>query len=205
MSKVSDVPKTFRKVVVVFDICSSTAILDDLIHNEIHHKWRNLLIGLKEALVEGTKRLDFEIYKFLGDGWILLFDEAVRGAPLMAFLKDLCRSFKRMYRETILPVLSTKVSVIGLTFGIDRGTLMQLVMTGRREYIGRPLNAACRLQGAIRQKDKSPNGKVLISNAAHEELGLAQHNLFRGNAVSRKLRNLLGGEHYRARKIILQG
>jgi hypothetical protein len=74
MSATDSPARISRKIVVVFDICSSTKILEDLLRAENHQRWRNFLIRLKEYLVNCSQSDSFEIYKFLGDGYILLFD-----------------------------------------------------------------------------------------------------------------------------------
>ncbi|HEU0047518.1 MAG: hypothetical protein DMG61_21905 [Acidobacteria bacterium] len=54
-----------RKTVVVFDICSSTTILEDLKESDNQQQWRNLLIGLKNFLVEEREGyVPFDLYKF---------------------------------------------------------------------------------------------------------------------------------------------
>jgi hypothetical protein len=65
MSRKSDPITAVRRVVVVFDICSSTMILEDLLRTENQRRWRNLLIGLKKELVCQAKRVPFELYKFV--------------------------------------------------------------------------------------------------------------------------------------------
>jgi hypothetical protein len=74
MSRKSDPISTVRRIVVAFDICSSTVILEELLRTENQRRWRNLLIGMKKALVREAAQMPFEIYKFVGDGWILLFE-----------------------------------------------------------------------------------------------------------------------------------
>lgn len=63
-----------KKLVVAFDICSSTTIIEDLHKTEHTIKWRDFLIWIKEYLRIQSTELDFVVYKFTGDGWILLFD-----------------------------------------------------------------------------------------------------------------------------------
>jgi hypothetical protein len=50
-----------RKLVVVFDVCSSTSILEDLEQTDNLHKRRNLLITLKENLRAESARLNMEL------------------------------------------------------------------------------------------------------------------------------------------------
>ena len=48
-----------------------------------------------------------------------------------------------------------------MTFGIDEGQLVKLKMLNNEEYIGRALNIACRLQGAINEIDIYSGYRVL--------------------------------------------
>jgi len=204
MSREVDEVKTVCKVVVVFDICSSTTLLEDLIQTENLQRWRNVLIGLKEFLVVERSNTSFEIYKFIGDGWVLLFDaNSITGTDLMQFLRRLCLEYKKLFKKHIYEVLSTKICDIGLKFGIELGTLLKIVMNRKREYIGRPLNVAARLQDAIKQRDAAPHGKLLISKNAFSNLGLSKSPKYAGKLVGRALRNISGGERYQARKIVI--
>ena len=82
-----------RRLVVVCDICSSTAILEDLKRTDHLAEWRNLLIGLKDCLLHIGESLGMELYKFIGDGWVLLFPEAIAKSKLCNFLGDLSMVF----------------------------------------------------------------------------------------------------------------
>jgi class 3 adenylate cyclase len=178
-----------RKVVVIFDICSSTTILSDLIATENHRKWADLLIRLKKFLVAHSASHHFDVYKFVGDGYILLFSPLHHGQLLLKFLRELCTYYTNDYIRNIKPLLDRPPSVSGITFGIDRGSLMHLTMQGRPEYIGKALNVASRLQGALKDKDSKPAGKALVT--AHYYATM-RHELSGWNVtrVKRTLRNI---------------
>ncbi len=179
--------QTEKKVVVVFDICSSTALLEDLLRTENGRRWRNLLIGMKKFLVQEQESTPFDIYKFIGDGWILLFDpQKIKGEQLLLLLEGLCHEYDRLYKKHIIRVLETSHPT-GLTFGADKGSLTRVTMTNRPEYIGRAINIACRLQGSIGQRDKQPAGKMLISKTAFESLRLLQSSRYEIGPAIRKL------------------
>ena len=74
MTEPAEAPTIVQKYVLVFDFCSSTSILEDLIRSENQQSWRDLLIGIKKFLFAERDAHRIEIYKFIGDGWILLFD-----------------------------------------------------------------------------------------------------------------------------------
>lgn len=127
---------------------------------------RNLILALRTFLRAESVGQGFEVYKFIGDGWVLLFPPTVTGEALVSFLEKLCQLFKNKINRLVVPHLQSPPSVMGLTFGIDQGELVRLVMMGNDEYIGRPLNIASRLQGSIKQKDDNPSYKVLFQNPA---------------------------------------
>src|ERR1043166_602104 len=141
MSRKSDPISTVRRIVVAFDICSSTVILEDLLRTENQRRWRNLLIGMKKALVREAVETPFEIYKFVGDGWILLLEHnSISGAALMRLLKTLSATYQHLFHHGICEVLGISDYLVGLTFGVDFGTLVKIVMNSKAEYIGRALN-----------------------------------------------------------------
>jgi len=191
------------RFVLVFDFCSSTLILEDLLRNESEDRWRNLLIDIKRFLWDERPRLHFEIYKFIGDGWILLFPLDFPQTEFFLFLRRLCDAYDRSFKKRVRPVLTTRIPNVGITFGLDRGRLIRVVMDDHTEYLGRPLNVASRLQASIRDNDQNPQGKLLMSKPAFEQL--RQH-VPKGNkiyTVKRKLKNISGGDSYRCIKLHL--
>src|SRR5271155_5621728 len=193
---------TENKLVVFFDICSSSSIVDDLKLTDNLGKMRNMLIRLKEFLVDHTESVGFIVYKFIGDGWILLFPDSVNGDELMKFLENLSGFFRKNFNSLVKSRLQSIPSVTGLTFGIDRGALIRIKMMRQAEYIGRPLNVAARLQSAIKDKDKNPAYKCLLSRPAFKALGLSGKK-YHVKRVTRTLRNIQGGQPCRCYKLTL--
>src|SRR2546423_5406593 len=101
MTKPNDNVVRQTKIVVASDICSSTAILEDLLRSESQARWRNLLIGLKEFLARAAGQLPLVPYKFVGDGWILLFDTDIRSRALFRFLEQYCKRYDELFSEII--------------------------------------------------------------------------------------------------------
>ncbi len=190
------------KIVVVFDICSSSNIIEDLTLTDNLERFRDVLIILKQYLRKKAAEIGFDVYKFTGDGWILLFSPGVSGEVLMRFLTTLSRIYRDRYRRRILPVLETKPETAGLSFGIDQGKLMRIVLMNRVEFVGRALNIACRLQGAIKDKDERPMYKVLASNPVFRSV-LGTLKQYRPVEVNRSLRNIRGGARYHCVKLEL--
>ena len=160
-------------LVLVFDICSSTSILEDLKQNDSEHVWRKVLSSLNDFLASESTKLGFEVYKFIGDGWILLFpyegDEAISGDEFLQFLGTLCKRYDRD-SGVLAKHLQTRPERLGLTLGVDSGLLMKVRMNGRGEYVGRALNVATRLQAATKDLSEAPGYTILFSKHSYSSL-----------------------------------
>ena len=141
------------------------------------------------------------------DTWVLLFEPGLRGLYIFEFLEDLVDEFFRLYNRRINKVLSIRIPVVGITFGMDIGSCIRVTMgDDRREYIGRPLNVAGRLQGAVGERGKSPENKGLVSkNLMAKFIDQKQikqeYTVYR---VRRSLKNISGGEDYHCLKVELK-
>jgi len=182
-----------RKVVVVFDISSSTTILEDLMRCERLDVWRNVLIVLKETLMYAPA---VELYKFMGDGWILLFSPDIKKDELFEFLNQLVNCFLFEFQNNIEPVMQADPNPIGLTFGIDSGLLIKLEMNEQQEYIGRAINVAARLQGQAKSLAKDGYSNIaLMSKASFNSLS-PDTTEFRTTEQRMDLKNITGGEKF---------
>jgi hypothetical protein len=188
-------------LVVVFDMCSSSDVLEELTLSGDLRRYDELLTSVKKYLANAQGKVLFDPYKFTGDGWILLFPASTKGELVFAFLQNLCRFFKKEFNDRVLRHLGTPPSLTGLTFGIEKGPLRPITMYGQQEYIGRALNVACRLQASIKDKDESPAYKALVSNAAYIKYFSAAAGGVKVWKVRRKLRNIRGGAYFRCIKI----
>ena len=189
-----------QKWVLVFDFCSSTSIIEHLILEGHQEGWRNLLIDIKRFLREESAANGFTVYKFTGDGWILLFDADFSPRVLFSFVERLCEKYAMVYKKRIGKILSTPIDNIGITFGLEFGDVIRFVMFGQREYIGRPLNLAARLQGAIKDRDPKPQGKMLMSRLVYSKVRRYVPSNYKVWKVTRELRNVVGGGEYHAVK-----
>jgi class 3 adenylate cyclase len=203
MTRKSDEPDVVRKIVVFFDICSSTSILEDLVRTDNQKLWRDLLIELKDFLRKKRRFHRFTLYKFLGDGWILLFEPRADGLPVFEFLEDLSEHFLSLYRRHVKRVLTVRIPALGITAGMDIGPCMRFVMNGQIEYAGRPLNVAARLQSTVGQRDKKPWNKTLVSNNLYATFDDRQkiQRKYKIWDVTRVLKNISGGERYYCKKV----
>lgn len=191
-----------KYIVLTFDICSSTQLLEDLHRTENIQVWRNFIIWIKKYLRKKSEAKNFDLYKFTGDGWILLFDFDYPGEDIVDFLEDFCGAYQSRFNKKISNILETLPEITGLTFGMDRGTLVKIVMNQRDEYVGRAINVACRLQGAIKDKDSEPQYKILMTNHLYNFL---KDDLcdYRCIPAKRTLRNIAGDKPVQCRKIFL--
>jgi class 3 adenylate cyclase len=192
-----------QAVVVAFDMCSSSNIIDDLTRRGNVQPLTKFFGELTRYLTKQQKGdAPFDPYKFTGDGWLLLFPANTDGASLLRFLESLCLYFAVAFRRTLLPHLSHKPALVGITFGIEKGELIPVTLQGQQEYVGRAINVACRLQSALKEKGSSPAYNALVSNRVYNDYfaGAEPH---RVSKVTRNLRNIGQGAEFECRRLWL--
>jgi hypothetical protein len=179
-------------VVLAFDVCSSTDIFESLAQRGEQQKFWHCLRDIKRYLadVRKDKPFPFDAYKFTGDGWILFFPSNVDGMTLLEVLRDLALFYQKYFSERLEPYIDTLPGTLGLTFGIEKGSLAPMKFFGKEEYVGRPLIMATRLQGAIGVGDVSPADKVLASKAVYKEQFAAAHHTYKVVDTDRDLKNV---------------
>jgi len=123
---------------------------------------------------------------------LILFEHDIDGTRLFPFLRRLCSTYDDLYRKKIRPVLETQPGIVGITMGMDRGRLISIRMNNRNEYVGRPLNVACRLQGAIKDRDPRPANKLLMTKHLFDAIKRDVRQ-WRCKQVTRMLKNVAGG------------
>src|SRR5262249_27225985 len=129
--------KDEQKIAVVIDIWSSTKILENLIDSNNLDRWAELFMDVDQLLASEKQNLNFEIYKFMGDGWILLFDPFLPNATeLFPVLERLSDRFNDSFRKTISSLLIPPMEYRGLRMGLDIGELVRFEVNGQTEYIG---------------------------------------------------------------------
>jgi len=151
--------------VTFFDICSSSKITEDLSQNDELAIWRKTLKSVEKKLDNKSKDLGFSVYKFLGDGWILIIEPKTNKKLLLDFFASLCNMYLSYFRNNIEKRLSTTVESIGLTFGLDIGNIYSIKISGKDEFMGPPLNIAARLQSSIVSpniRDDNPSNQLMM-------------------------------------------
>ena len=194
-------------IVVAFDLCSSSTIMEDLLLSENFYQYETFLTCVKRWLMNWTNKHApgngrFELYNFTGDGWILLFPATTTGKALIESMRSLCEMISAELTRHIIPNLSGVRSVLGATLGVEEGNLIRMRMNERDEYVGRALNIACRLQDAV--KEKEPHSgcyKAMVSARLFNER-LAQLSMpYKVESETCSLRNVLSGSGFACRKI----
>jgi hypothetical protein len=189
-----------QKTVLVFDIRSSTIILSNLAQQGYSQLYQNFHIELKNWLVSQRDETGIELYKFLGDGWILLLPHDMDGELFFNFLENLCEAFDIFYYKYLNKM--DEPLTVGLTMGIDSGILYSIEMNKNKEYLGRSINLACRLQAAAKvftesyvclMTHRSSNGS-LSRYCAQRQKKLSAHKA--------ELRNINGGHWFDCNKLI---
>ena len=191
ITRPSDELKIDKKLVVFFDICSSSKLVNDLLSSDQSKikYYRNLLIVVRQFLVEQEEKGLCEVYNFIGDGWVLLLPPDSTGEAFISLLSNLSVLFERQLGN-LTDRLNSTPEVMGLTFGVDKGDLVRLVLDGKRaDYIGHPLNLAARLQAAVKDTPEDPAYRALISKNTFQDLEISPK--YRFVKVTRKLRNML--------------
>lgn len=201
MTNEYDDPTLVKKIVLVVDICSSSQIIEDLIKTSSVKIWRDALIAMKEHLVVEAPQNNAEIYKFIGDGWIVLFPKPYSQSDVMLLIISLNEMFDKHYKEKVFPFLDSPPSVSGLTFGVDEGQLIKVTMQEKTEYVGRPINIASRLQAAISQVDIKSGYNVFMSHRLFNSLGCSESLKEVSEATERSLKNVSDGGMFRLYRI----
>jgi class 3 adenylate cyclase len=202
-------PATIKhaRIVVALDLCSSSQIMEDLLLSEKFDRYEAFLVCVKRWLMNWTEQHSpakgrCELYKFTGDGWIVLFPDTIRGEALVAFMYSLCEMVDAELARHIIPSLSSMPAVVGATLGVEAGNLIRMTMNEREEYVGRPLNIACRLQSAVKEKNPHPVCyQALVSASLYNERLPKAALKYRVESTTCSLRNILSGSGFACRRI----
>ena len=97
--------------------------------------------------------------------------------------------YKDLYINQVIHTIDIPTKIIGMTFGVDEGPLVKLKMLEIWEYIGRALNIACRLQGAISEIDVYGGYRVFLSHIAYNMLK-NEADQYLPDATERLLKNI---------------
>lgn len=158
-----------RKYVVVYDICSSSSMLENLTTNERAHQYENLITDVTKEFEYDLRALSPEQYKFLGDGSIYFFPE---GSATDELIDELC-TFVFQADAIIGRFIRKRIDIAlrrsGLTVGVAVGNIHMTNVYGTSvEYFGRPINLACRLQNSLTDPEQS--NKIIVQKEVFQSL-----------------------------------
>jgi hypothetical protein len=143
------------------------------------------------------------VYKFTGDGWLILFPASmVDGTGLMRFLFRLVAKHNALRAKLVDIHLESIPASNGLTIGVEMGEVRKFFLDDQIEFTGRAFNIACRLQAAVKEKDAEPDYRCLFSRKVFNTY-LTKVKDFEFADVERSLRNISDGERYCGVKVDL--
>ena len=159
---------TSEYYVIVFDLCSSSILLEKLQEQNrlnIWRKfWKDIFKYLNKISSSGAKCI---VYKFVGDGFILLYKPRYKN-NLLSF----CDNIKIYINEKVNNIIKNNFTDyaerIGITIGIDKGTVIRMRLYGNVEYMGKAINVAARLQSLLKLPEHS--NKILVSQQVQTEI-----------------------------------
>ena len=182
-----------EQIVLVFDICSSTSILEDLHRTNTIEKYNNLISNINLFLEKNHITYSYDIYKFLGDGYILLFDNQKNIDKVLEFSIALIYECNEYIKKVIEEDIEAENSILrkGITIGIDCGYISKLKNMNKNEYIGRPINFACRLQSSLKKTEHT--NRILLSNKVYQLINEKGYKLL-CSKTTRSFRNIVNDD-----------
>ena len=129
--------KALNTGIVVFDMCSSTEIIEGLqsrgrigLYNELFNHLETLIRTLSQTF--GCR-----IYKFLGDGFILTLNAEASIESVIYLCSIICKIANNLVNTGIIEELNFTPKRTGFTFGFDTGVVYALNMRTGQNLLGR--------------------------------------------------------------------
>lgn len=165
--KVEDIKNYYY--IIVMDLCSSSVILEKLqTAGKIkvwRSFWKKIYHQLKTKMYYNSR---CRPYKFVGDGFIILYRHQYDGS-LFEFMQKLNEMSCNFLKE-ILEEYQIQPKRFGFCYGIDRGIIIPMHLLGKHEYVGEAINAATRLQGLLKENEDACS--VMVADHVYERLSL---------------------------------
>ena len=193
---ISSSPNLYQSIehyCMVFDLCSSSTILENIQSTDHLIEWVKFWEELTDFLVKQDREgIPFNIYKFIGDGFLLLF-ELSQKEVLIEFCKKLYKFVIEKISNLVESYCEIEPDRMGITIGIERGSTIEFKIDGGTEYTGKAINVATRLQSSLKEPEQT--NKLLISKKVKNEieLNISSEHIKR---TDRKLRNLYGDQRF---------
>lgn len=146
--------ETSDQAIMVFDIRSSTKFVENLHStgqlNRYYEMIQNIYHFLEDTMIEHY----FKIYKFLGDGFIIVFNHKVKIEDILKFSPQIINTCKNELQK-ISSYFDQPIDIHkGITIGLDKNIIHNFKLNEKEEYIGPSINLACRLQRSELHKDE---------------------------------------------------
>jgi len=150
-------------VVIVIDVCSSSTILERIKQQDSFDLLGDFYQEISNWITKYIQ-IKIDIYKFIGDGFILISDVPIDEA--LIFCNKLTIYINNLLETTLLSILEDPVLPRrGITIGLDVGDLYITKISNKEEYLSRCINIASRLQGTL--KDKYEVNRIALSSNAY--------------------------------------
>ena len=179
--------------VIVFDVCSSSVILENLQEQNKLRVWKKFWEGVFKHITKiSSSGVRSIVYKFVGDGFILLYRPAFE-EDILAYCDKIKVYVNEKIDAIVAEYLDEAPARTGITIGIERGEIIRMHLLGSSEYMGEAINAASRLQSLLKLPEHS--NKVLVSetvkSAIEAQIGerackpveVVLHNLYDNQSV----------------------
>lgn len=157
--------------IIVMDLCSSSVILEKLQSAGKIRVWRRLW---KKIFKHLSRDFYFSVrckpYKFVGDGFIILYRYQF-SQDLFDFMKKL-NSVSCEFLKEVLERYKIEPKRFGFAYGIDRGELIKMRLLGQVEFMGEAINAATRLQSQLKTDEDACS--VMVSEKVYNRITLPQ-------------------------------
>ena len=118
-----------ENTILTFDICSSTSIIEDLHRTGTVANYMEIIENIIKFLKKNENKYSCKIYKFLGDGVRLSFDENVDIDRILEFSVRLTNDSNISLNKFVEKYIETSSSLPrkGITTGIDKGKIEKRV------------------------------------------------------------------------------
>jgi len=179
--------------VIIFDLCSSSQILESLENQNKVKIWNDFWEEVYQHLHNIEEPIEnFEIYKFVGDGFIILCDER-NELEILSYCHKLTIKINTLIQDIIEEHIETEIDRVGITIGIDYGKIVRVEINKNSEYTGKAINIASRLQSSLKEKEHA--NKMLISKKVKNRIANIYDSKYL-KSTDRILHNLHGNARF---------
>lgn len=186
-----------KKGILIFDICSSTEILETLVNSGHENEYINLIRKMDDCLKILSQFFSFTNYKFLGDGFILVINSEIIKTEDVIYLSYIINKIGNYLLNDITDnYVQISLKRKGFTFGYDIGDVSDFHVANKLEFAGKPINLSSRLQGSLDKQEDA--GCVLFSLEARNNIESKQFKtIINKSEKERTFKNICGDKPIR--------